>query len=281
MEWKTAAIVLVVVAGLAFAGLVLTYTGLVLGQSDEDKQAYVGSGFLSGPTPPILTFTDEKGAYVMPDSVVIDGHLQQSKNSIKLEDIRTGEHQVLVTLSGIVYMERFEFKNTSLSIPLEMPVTTVVFVASVFGGLQDVSVYSDGQFKCKTDLNGICNFPERAGLHTIKIEGEGFVKEEDRTISRDSNTLKFLIERNFHITAKVLGMDFENPIPGAVVSIDGEVKGTANASGEVFVGNVAEGIHTFTASYNGFSETAEIEIKNSGYITIRIFYMPQKVYLEI
>lgn len=240
-----------------------------------------GGQVIVGPPSLVLAYPD--GREVMPDDVMLDGESKGSITEIILSGLEHGDHDIVIIINGIRYDKTFSYDGESLIITVEKPVESSVFVLSSeeSTSLENVKIYSDAEYKCQTDNNGVCTFFEKPGKHMIKLQGTGLFKEELKTISKDSHSFTFYVERKFEVKVKVIDKDTHEAIKNAYVEVDGIIKGSTNSNGEITIQNIKEGMHAFEAKFETVSENEAFEVKNDNQLFTIYLQVPRKIMLTI
>ncbi len=230
----------------------------------------------------VLSLKDEKGGEVKPDSVVIDNKDQQATSRITIDGFEKGDHDIIVIVKGAKYKKPFVYNGESIDLIIEEPVKTSVFVLTKSGAsLSGVSVYSDAELKCTTDSNGVCNFLESPGKHSIKLQAPGLFVEELKQVDKNSNSFTFKVERKFKLTVRVLDRDDTNkPIKGAIVKVSAQPAGETDSNGDVSPPELLEGTYVFEASYGAVSEKETKEINSQSQIITIYLSVPKTIVIN-
>ncbi len=240
------------------------------------------TGFLIGGQP-VLALSNEQGKEITPDRVTVDGKTLEAKSKVTLSDLEVGEHDVVIVLRGVEYGQKINFDGKSVSLTVEEPIETSVFVVSSSNQAPQsgVSVYSDASFKCTTDNKGVCTFFEKPGKHSVKLQGSNYLKEELRTVAKDSNSFTFYTDEKVSVTAKVLDKETNQPVKDATIEVDGIVKGSTNYNGELTIPDLKLSQHSFSVSYKGLSEKNVFDVNQNGQVIPLYMVTPKTITITV
>ncbi len=232
---------------------------------------------------PVLALSNEQGQELTPERVVIDGKTLEAKSKVLLSDLAVGEHDIIIVIKGVEYNKKINFDGSSLSLTVEDPIETTVFVvsSSTNSPQSGISVYSDASFKCTTDAKGTCAFFEKPGKHSIKLQGNNYLKEELRTIGKDSNSFTFYTDEKLTIKVKILDRENNQPVKDATIEADGVVKGNTNSDGELTVLEIKSGPHSFGVSYRGLSEKNVYDVTQNNQIVNLYIVTPKTITVNV
>ena len=231
---------------------------------------------------PALSIVSGKGSLINAEKIILDdadkGPVPEGK--ITLEGISKGEHQVIIIVNGVKYSKPFSFTGGSISLQLEDPISVKVSVWSktVNKPLEGVKVYIDEEgVKCTTNLEGICSFSVSPEKHVFKLEGNGVFHEETKTVTKDSSSFTFKVERKLLIKVTVTD-DLSNFISNAQVSLDGSPKGLTKQDGTLDLLDVTEGAHVIEISYQDLTEKVSANAGDSVKVVLKI---PKNIEIKI
>lgn len=236
--------------------------------------------------PELIVLSAETGSPLPVDKVIIDGQNfgPAPMGKIIIEGLSLGEHQLILIINGAKYSKSFTFEGEDISLYLPEPVTVKVAVWSKTTNvpIENVNVFLDEEgIVCTTNNQGICTFPASPEKHVIRLQGNGIFHEELVSISKDSNSFTFKVERELNVKVKVYDELTNEPLEDVSVYFDGLFKGKTSPDGSLLITKIKEGSHSIRVEYKQVSkDVTQVITFESNEVIIKI-KAPRTITIEL
>lgn len=218
----------------------------------------------------VVMFSDEKVKDYVPDepgslflttippgATVYMNELEQGKTPLTLEHVEPGKYEIDL-VRPLYLLEHFVLDINPLDYNTHSVILTPNFgVVEIESNPQGASVIVDGAEKGRTPLI----IPQiDAGNHIVKLIRSRFHDEEDILKIEPGDTLL----KNYQLRPKFGNLEITSDPPGAVVRIDGEIRGET----PVKIDTIGSGSHIISLKLKNYNELVDqIEISDRSVVS--------------